>query len=198
MPPSFAIIIIVPQNLSKNNDRFYILLSFLCLKFRKWKRKWNFLFREIITSQYHCMSSWAKSKFCWANSDTKPRSDSDEGISERIWATFYRKCYIPSTSHQKSLRDPANRKRFALLPRSSLGKSSTSLRMTYRNFIGLLSKKAGEEWIAPAKQKNAPHKAGRWVFISILPSILFSLARGALPLLCQNGLLWHPCFWCDR
>ena len=40
------------------------------------------------------------------------------------------KCYIPLTSHRNSLRDPANRKRFALLPRSSLGKSSTPLRMT--------------------------------------------------------------------
>ena len=30
--------------------------------------------------------------------------------------------------------------------------------------------------------------------ISILQGILFSLARGVLFLLCQNGLLEHPCF----
>ena len=38
-------------------------------------------------------------------------------------------------SHPNSFGDPANRKRFALSPRSSLGESSTSLRMTYRGFV---------------------------------------------------------------
>ena len=37
-------------------------------------------------------------------------------------------------SHRDFKRDPANRKRFALSPRSSLGESSTSLRMTYSGF----------------------------------------------------------------
>ena len=53
------------------------------------------------------MSSWAKSKFYRAGSEVKPRSDSDEGISERVRVAYQGKCNILLTSHQDSLRDPA-------------------------------------------------------------------------------------------
>ena len=37
----------------------------------------------------------------------KSRSDSDEGISERVRVAYQEKCNILLTSHQDSLRDPA-------------------------------------------------------------------------------------------
>ena len=45
----------------------------------------------------------------------KSRSDSDEGISERVWVACHSKCNIPSKSHRESLRDPASAKK----PRAS-------------------------------------------------------------------------------
>ena len=60
-----------------------------------------------ITKWNPCMSSWAESKFYRAGSEVKPRSDSDEGISERVRVAYQGKCNILLTSHQDSLRDPA-------------------------------------------------------------------------------------------
>ena len=41
-------------------------------------------------------------------SDTKPRSERDDGISKRTWVACHNECNIPSRSHQDSLRDPAS------------------------------------------------------------------------------------------
>ena len=90
------------------------------------------------------------------------------------------RCYIPLESHQDSLRDPANRKRFALLPRSSLGKSSTPLRMTGWLIILLLLIEKQATFIACS-------------FLCIIfrcKKILFNKSLGAVAE--QEGRL--PCF----
>ena len=57
------------------------------------------------------------------------------GISLGLSVACLLKVTFTVESHPNSFGDPANRKRFALSPRSSLGESSTSLRMTYSGFV---------------------------------------------------------------
>ena len=74
-------------------------------------------------------------------SNTKPRSECDEGIWLGVWVTFYRKCYIPLVSHQNLEPYPASAKASHFCLFASLNpqkfdcakrKRFSPLRMTYR------------------------------------------------------------------
>ena len=138
---------------------------------------------------------FAKSKFHRVKNEVKSRSDSDDGISERIWVACHNKCNIPLASHRDSLRDPCGAlapcfRSFAHAQPAEVRQAQDDIQWYYFSIIF----KTRRFMNCTYKRQKRPACGGASNLISILPSILFSLARGALSLLCQNGLLWHPCF----
>ena len=101
-------------------------------------------------------------------SDTKPRSVSDEGISEQIWVACHNKCNIPLKSHRDSLRDPAAATPCAsACSLRSTRRSSTALRMTYQILFGCFRLTLRKKTKTPQKgeTKNATRRQSLQMFV---------------------------------
>ena len=92
-----------------------------------------------------CMSSWAESEarsrsFFERIARKEPKNTSClAGISKRIWVAYQKNVTFLWQATETRYEIPQTALRFALSPRSSLGESSTPLRMTSWQNIWLLS-----------------------------------------------------------
>ena len=89
----------------------------------------------------------------------KSRSESDEGISERILVACHNKCNIPLKSHRDSLRDPAAATPCAsACSLRSTRRSSTALRMTYQILFGCFRLTLRKKTPQKGETKNATRR----------------------------------------
>ena len=96
-------------------------------------------------------------------SDTKPRSECDDGIWLGVPVTFYRKCNIPLASHRDFLPYPcgATHLAFARSLRSTRKSSTTKSRCDFfaqndiQNFYFVIIVRTDDRWSPLSRNKNA-------------------------------------------